>query len=81
MASPWIVAPLFCSPEPFGVPGSADSSTQANLSCTVCRSVGSSRASLCEHPRAGFQAVCNPRCLSLNFFVARPCLGIFIEVP
>lgn len=80
MASSWIVTPLSCSPEPFGVPGPADSSTQANLFGTVCRSVCSSRASLCEHPGAGFQAVCSPGCLSFSFIVAGPCLGIFIEV-
>lgn len=80
MASSWIVTPLSCSPEPFGDPGPEDSSTQANLFCTVYRSVGFSRASLCEHPGAGFWAVCNPGCLSFSFFVAGCCLGIFIEV-
>lgn len=80
MASSQIFTPLCCSPQPFGVPG-----PEAVGLISFVQHVGVWHStSLHEHPNTGFQAVLNPfwnpGCLSSGFFVAGPCLGIFIIV-
>lgn len=80
MASSQIFTPLCCRPQPFGVPGPEG----VRLICFVQHIGVWGSASLHEHPSTGFQAVLNPfwnsGCLSFSFFVAGPCLGIFIIV-